>query len=192
MWRLLARLKIPGAWLAAAVFAIHPVCVNSVARVAELKNTLSLPFYLFSFWGYLHYETLALYPETGGQSVDQRLPHRATLWFAASLIAYTLALMAKTTTVMLPVVLLLCAAWQRGRITRRDALHTGPHFILALAFGLMSVWFQKHQALVTAGQALQPRELSGTIGRAGAGLLVLFRQGAFTGQLERGLLQVEN
>ena len=155
LWRLLARLKIPGAWLAAAVFAIHPVCVNSVARIAELKNTLSLPFLLFSFWGYLHYETLALFPEAVGQAVNQRLRTRATLWFAASLIAYALALLAKTTAVMLPVVFLICAAWQRGRITRWDALHTGPHFILALAFGLMSVWFQKHQALVTAGQALQ-------------------------------------
>ena len=155
LWRLLARLKIPGAWLAAAVFAIHPVCVNSVARVAELKNTLSLPFLLFSFWGYLHYETMALYPETGEQAVNGRLRNRATLWYAASLIAYLLALLAKTTAVMLPMVLLICAVWQRRRITRRDALHTGPHFILALAFGLMSVWFQKHQALVTAGQALQ-------------------------------------
>lgn len=167
LWRLLARLKIPGAWLAAAVFVIHPVCVNSVARVAELKNTLSLPFLLLSFWGYLHYETLALYPEERSQAENQRLRKRATLWYVVSLIAYVLALLAKTTTVMLPVVLLICAAWQRNRITRRDVLHTVPHFTLALAFGLMSVWFQKHQALVTAGQALQPASFLERLAGAG-------------------------
>jgi tetratricopeptide (TPR) repeat protein len=53
---------------------------------------------------------------------------------------------------MLPMVLLAVAAWQRGRITRRDLAHTSPHFVLALAFGLMSVWFQKFQAL--AGETL--------------------------------------
>ncbi|MGD0745899.1 MAG: tetratricopeptide repeat protein [Verrucomicrobiota bacterium] len=148
LWRLLARLKIPGAWLAAAIFAVHPVCVNSVARVAELKNTLSLPFFLFSFWGYLHYEALALYPVDRDRTANGRLRRQATLWFTLSLLAFVLALLSKTTAVMLPPVLLLCAAWQRRRITRQDVLHTSPYFVLALAFGLMSLWFQKHQALV--------------------------------------------
>jgi tetratricopeptide (TPR) repeat protein len=155
LWRLLTRLKIPGAWLAAVVFAVHPVCVGSVARIAELKNTLSLPFCLLSFLGYLHYETLALYPEDEKQVINQSLRVRATFWYVLSLIAYVLSLLSKTTAAMLPVALILCAAWRRGRVTRRDVLHTSPYFILALAFGLMSVWFQKHQALANAGQTLQ-------------------------------------
>ncbi len=145
LWRLLARLKIPGAWLAAAIFALHPVCVNSVGRIAELKNTLSLPFFLASILFYLHYESLS----------DLR-PVRRALWNAFSLVAFVLALLSKTSTVMLPAVLLACAVWQRGRPSRSDFVHTGPFLFLAAAFGLMSIWFQKHIAMALAGQSLEP------------------------------------
>jgi tetratricopeptide (TPR) repeat protein len=149
LWRLLARLKIPGAWLAGILFAVHPVCVASVGRIAELKNLLSLPFFLLSFMAYLRHET---------RSMDQNHPNNpsrnvsAGVCYGFSLIFFALALLSKTSTVMLPMVLLACAAWQRGRITRRDLIYTSPFFVLALAFGLMSAWFQKHLAL--AGQSL--------------------------------------
>ncbi|MGB8369164.1 MAG: tetratricopeptide repeat protein [Verrucomicrobiia bacterium] len=159
LWRLLARLKIPGSWLAAALFAVHPVCVNSVARIAEIKNTLSLPFFILSFWLYLHYEALSLKP------VQQNRRGQAALWYGLSLVAFVLALLSKTSTVMLPLVLLACAAWQRRRITRQDLLQTGPFFILALGFGLMSAWFQKHQAL--AGLTLQPENFGERLAAAG-------------------------
>lgn len=143
LWRLLAQLKIRGAWLAATLFAVHPVCVNSVARISELKNTLSLPFFILSFIGYLYYENERLYPT----SSDQKPSSKATIWYGVSLIAFVLALLAKTTAVMLPVLLILCAMWQRRRITVKDIIHTLPFFLLSLAFGLMSIWFQKNQAL---------------------------------------------
>jgi Flp pilus assembly protein TadD len=142
VWRVLARLKIPGAWLAAGIFAVHPVCVATVGRIAELKNALSLPFFLLSFWCYLRYEAGS--PGSAGEE------QKGALWLGSSLAAFVLALLAKTTTVMLPVLLLGCAAWQRGRVTRRDLLRASPYFVLAAAFGLMSVWFQKHQALADA------------------------------------------
>ena len=154
LWRLLAALKIPGAWLAAAIFAVHPVCVNSVARIAEMKNTLSLPFFLLSFWLYL--PNLDPNPNPG---------RFHALRYGLSLAAFVLALMSKTSTIMLPLVLLACVAWQRGRVTLRDLLQTSPFFVLALAFGLMSSWFQKHQQLV--GMTLAPESFGERLAMAG-------------------------
>jgi hypothetical protein len=162
LWRLLTALKVRGAWLGAALFAVHPVCVNSVARIAEIKNTLSLPFFLLSFLAYLHYERLALYAngETPAGPAEQcsalRERGRATAWYVVALVAFVAALLAKTSVVMLPVLLVACAAWQRGRVRRTDWLHVAPFFALALAFGLMSIWFQKNQALVSVGVTLAP------------------------------------
>lgn len=160
LWRLLARLKIPGAWLAGILFAVHPVCVASVAWISELKNTLSLPFFLASFIGYLTFEKA---------HADGRLT-RARWFYRLSLGAFLLALLSKTSTVMLPVVLLLCAAWQRGRVTRRDVLATVPYFGLALAFGLMTVWFQNHH--VIGHETVQTENFAGRL--AGAGLAIGF------------------
>jgi tetratricopeptide (TPR) repeat protein len=172
LWRLLARLGIPGAWLAGAIFAVHPVGVASVARIAELKNTLSLPFFLLAALFYVRYED-ASFPRmdgrngrtadsagetpagaTGTVALPAETPGIGALWYGLSLAAFVLALLSKTSTVMLPLVLLGGAAFRRGRITGRDWVCAGPFFVLALAFGLMSAWFQKYQAL--AGQALAP------------------------------------
>jgi Flp pilus assembly protein TadD len=166
LWRVLAQLKIPGAWLAGVFFAVHPVCVNSVARIAELKNTLCLPFFLLSFSAYLQYEQAALYP-----AKDDPKPRPApVLWLTLSIVAFVLALLAKTTAVMLPVVLLLCAAWQRQRLVKKDFLHTAPYFALSLSFGLMSVWFQKNQALAGTDLVLVPETFWQRLAAAGGDL----------------------
>ena len=187
LWRLLARLKIPGAWLAGAIFAVHPVAVASVARIAEMKNTLSLPFFLLAALFYVRYEdascpakgvgqnsscqdfderrnpSLRLSPRERGERGRGRAP--AALWYGLSLGAFVLALLSKTSTVMLPFVLLGVAAFRRGRIRGRDLIYTGPFFGLALAFGLMSAWFQKHVYLV--GVTLAPESFGERLAIAG-------------------------
>jgi Tfp pilus assembly protein PilF len=135
------------------LYAVHPVCVNSVARAAEIKNTLSLPFFLISFIAYLNYERLALHGEDSHATASAG---RNALWYLAALVAFILALFTKTSVIMLPVILLAAAWWQREKIGRKDFIHTTPFFVLSLAFGLMSIWFQKHQALASAGETLAP------------------------------------
>ena len=163
LWRLLARLKIPGGWLAAALFAVHPVAVGSVAWISEIKNTLSLPFYLLSLGWFMDFE------ERHGTGQESR----ARLLYALSLAAFGLALLAKTSTVMLPVVLLGCAWWRRGSLGKCYLFKTAPHFALALAFGLMTVWFQTRQTL--AGFTLPPESFGSRL--AGAGMAVWFYLG---------------
>jgi Flp pilus assembly protein TadD len=164
LWRVLARLKIRAGWLAAVIFAVHPVCVASVAWISELKNTLSLFFYLLSILWYSRFTS-------GLRTSDFGL--RTSKWYCLSLGAFVLALFSKTSTVMLPVVLLGFAWWQHGRLSPREVLRTGPFFALALAFGLMSVWFQAHGAM--AGVAVQSENLWGRL--AGAGMALWFYLG---------------
>ena len=163
LWRVVARLGIRGGWLAGLVFAVHPVCAASVAWVAELKNTLSLPFYLLGILCWLSFES----------SRDEGERGRALGWYLLSLGAFLLALLSKTSTVMLPVVLLGRGWWQRGRIRLRDVLQTGPFFAVALAFGLMSIGFQSHGAI--AGATVQTENFWGRL--AGAGMALWFYLG---------------
>ncbi len=127
LWRVLAHLKIPGAWLAALVFAIHPVNVESVAWITERKNTLSLFFCLLAAYWYLR-------GESGSPSAPSRSAHPATRCYWLSLVAYLPALLSKTSVVMLPLVLLALAWWQRGKVSARDLRRSAPLFALSLIY----------------------------------------------------------
>ncbi|MBL9211899.1 MAG: tetratricopeptide repeat protein, partial [Opitutaceae bacterium] len=132
---LLRRLAIRGAVLAAFVFALHPVAVESVAWISEQKNTLSTVFYLAAALAWLRFE-------------DDRRPARyvvATLWFLA-------ALLTKSVTATLPAALLVLAWWRRGRLAARtDVVPLVPWFALGLTAGLGTAWLEVHQ-IGAAGQ----------------------------------------
>jgi protein O-mannosyl-transferase len=160
VWRVLTRLGVAGAWLAALLFAVHPVGAASAAWISEIKNTLSLMFFLAGLWCYLRFDARAA-PMAGWKTRP---------WYWLSLACFFLALTSKTSTVMLPVVLLGCAWWRRSRVTWRDWLHTSPHFALALAFGLMTVWFQPAHGM--GGEPVQSLNFWGRL--AGAGWALWF------------------
>jgi len=163
VWCVLARLKSRGAWLAALIFAVHPVCAASAAWISELKNTLSLAFFLVSLWCYLRFDDTST-------SVDERPMHR---FYWLSLAAFALSLLSKTSTVMLPAVLLACVWWQRGKVSRLDVWRSIPFFALSLVFGLATVWIQKHQ--IIGSLTVQAEDIFGRL--AGAGMALWFYLG---------------
>jgi protein O-mannosyl-transferase len=122
---LLRRLNIRGALVVAALWAVHPVNVESVAWATELKNTLSGAWFFASLLCFLRYE---------------REPK--CKWFVGALLCFAAALLSKSSTVMLPAVLLLFAWWQRGRVVRVDVVRILPFLALSLAASFVAIWAQ--------------------------------------------------
>jgi Flp pilus assembly protein TadD len=166
VWRLLWVMRIPGAWLAAAIFALHPVCVESVAWVSELKNTLSLPLFLLAAIHYVKFDD-AIDHQGGRQAATA-----AGVWrhYGVALVCFLLAMLAKTSVVMLPVVLLLHAWWKRGTVKVADVVRAGPFFLISLVLGLVTVYYQHGRAI---GQETIP--VGGVASRvATAGMSILW------------------
>jgi tetratricopeptide (TPR) repeat protein len=138
LWRILVRLKIRGAIVAAMLFAVHPVQVESVAWATERKNVLS---------GLLYFLALAAYLRSGPgrRGMDDETRDRGCWgWYFASLILLGAALLAKSVTASLPAVILLLMWWKRGRVTWRDILPLLPMFVVAAAMGCHTSWLERN------------------------------------------------
>ena len=124
---ILRLLEIPGAWLAAAVFALHPIEVESVAWISELKNTLSGAFYLGAALVYLRFD----------RSRERR-------FYLVALGLFLSGLFCKTVIATLPAALLLIFWWKRGKLSReRDAKPLVPFFAVGIAMGLLTAHVEK-------------------------------------------------
>jgi len=130
VWLLFHRLKIRFAWVGGLIFAIHPLCVESVAWVSEIKNTLSLPFFLLAAICYVRFEENA-----------QRRDYLLALFF------FLAAMLSKSSVVMFPVLILLYAWWKRGRIDGKDIFRSAPFFLISLCLGLITLFFQLGRAI---------------------------------------------
>lgn len=130
LWRILRRLDVRWAWFGGMLFALHPMAVESVAWIAELKNTLSLPLLLAACDSWLDAETSS-----------KRGPYlRSLAWFVA-------ALLAKTSVVTFPVFLVAWILWRRRALRLGDLGRVAPFFAASLILGALTVWFQQRHAI---------------------------------------------
>ncbi|HUJ10336.1 MAG TPA: tetratricopeptide repeat protein [Verrucomicrobiae bacterium] len=148
VWQILRRLNVPAAWLIGLVFAVHPVNVATTAWISEQKNTLSMMFYALAILAFLKFDEENHWP-----------------WYGLSLGAFLLALLSKSAVVMLPVVLLGCIWWRRGRVGSKEILRSIPFFVLSLISGLATIWFQHNRAL--EGQTVRPDGFAARLAGAG-------------------------
>jgi tetratricopeptide (TPR) repeat protein len=128
VWAVLARLGVPGSWLAAAIFALHPVQVESVAWITERKNVLMGFFFLLTLLGWIAF-------------IDKRRPW---IFYCLALIFYVLALSAKATACTLPAALFLILWLQKKPITMRRLMQIVPFVVLGVGMGLLAVWWERY------------------------------------------------
>jgi Flp pilus assembly protein TadD len=150
LWQVLARLRVRGAWLAGAIFALHPVCVMSVAWMTELKNTLSGALALTAGWAYLRYARLGVYDE--GKGFETRTARADWRFYALALVLFQLALLAKTAVSFLPLTLFLIVWWQRDRLSWRDLWPLLPMLGMAIAMGQVTSYVERHSGGASGAQ----------------------------------------
>ena len=138
LWLVLRRLSIPAAWLAAGIFALHPVHVESVAWITERKNVLSGCFYLTSILAYLRFAAIG---DTRTVKEDCRRE-----WFSYFLafMLFTAAPLAKTVSCSLPAVMLLLL-WWKDRLTVKTAMPLLPFFVVGMLGAATTIWFERTQ-----------------------------------------------
>lgn len=130
LWRLLRRLALPGAWLGAAIWALHPVQVESVAWVTEIKNVLMCFFFLLTLLAWVEF-----IEEGNG---------RRWGFYALALVFSVLALCAKTTACTLPVALFLILWLKEKPVHLRRLAEIAPFIAFGIGMGLLTVWWERY------------------------------------------------
>lgn len=133
LWLVLAKLRVPGAWMIGAVFALHPIHVESVAWITERKNVLSLFFYLLAAMAYLKIDPVC----------RSTRPQVRWGWYSALLALFVLALLSKSVTCSLPAALILIMLWKRAPITSTRLAMLAPMFIIGFALAMNTAMLER-------------------------------------------------
>jgi protein O-mannosyl-transferase len=170
LWRLLVKLGVPGAWLAAGIFALHPVQVESVAWITERKNVLMGFFCLLTLLAWVRFinepkQRRIQRSRAPGKQRAKEVPQvsniNSSAWrfYWLALVFYVLALCSKSTACTLPAALFLILWLQKKRIDWRRGLQIAPFVVLGLAMGLMAIWWERyHQGTLGPMFAFGPLE----------------------------------
>ena len=126
IWLILLRLQIPGAYLAAMLFAVHPVNVESVAWISQLKNQMALCFFLLAILSYLKSE----------RTFDR--------WYAISLAAFLLAGLSKGSVLILPLILALLDWWRGKLASVGETIRFAPFLLIATILAEVNIWYETH------------------------------------------------
>lgn len=126
VYLVLTQLRVPGAILAAVIFTVHPVNIESVEWIAQRKGLLAMVFFLLSVLSYIR---------------SQMESPRLNVQYGVSLLEFVLGMLSKSSVATLPLVLLLLVWWKR-KVTRRDWILVAPFFLAALVLVRLNIWFQ--------------------------------------------------
>lgn len=164
LWRVLMKfnLRHGPAWLCAAIFAVHPVHVESVAWVTELKNVLMGLFYFLTLLAFLKSDELEANPPvkpapaptpapdaSGAPAAEAPPPPlipelNAQQWYYVAIAFFVCAMLSKTVAATLPVALAVLLWWKNGVVTVRDLKRLAPLVAIALPLGLMTIYMERY------------------------------------------------
>ncbi len=152
IWMILRKLSIPGAFLAAMIFAVHPVNVESIAWIAQRKNAMAMLFLLLSILWYLKADSSAVKQKPSDSRFPKSYvssfilpPSSFGAWYCLSLAAFILAMLSKGSVAILPVLLLGIVWWLRP-LTIYDLVRTGLFLVIGALLIVVNLWFQTHGA----------------------------------------------
>lgn len=154
VWRILVQLGARRGWVGGALFAVHPLAVESVAWISEFKNTLSLAGLLISFSCYIEWDRWpgcsSFRSPSPSRKASRPLAVMLSGTYLLALAWFLFAMLCKSSVVLFPLMLLMFAWWRQGRVRSFDLAAAVPFLAIAAVCASTELWFQWHRAMGSA------------------------------------------